>query len=118
MSTPAVAGSRGRTRRGAVPWQLKFAALALIWGSSFLLMKYALVAFQPLQVGAGRIALGALTTGVLASFAKVRLPRSWRIWAHLQVTSLFLCTLPFLLFPLGEERLLDSARRHGTLALT
>ncbi len=116
MSLPAVAGSRGRTRRGAVPWQLKFAALALIWGSSFLLMKYALVAFQPLQVGAGRIALGALTTGVLASFAKVRLPRSWRIWAHLQVTSLFLCTLPFLLFPLGEERVSSALAGIGNAA--
>lgn len=101
---------------GGLPWQVKFGTLALIWGSSFLLIKYALAAFQPLQVGAGRIVLGALTTGALAWAAKVRLPRSWRTWAHLQVTSLFLCTLPFLLFPLGEERVSSALAGIGNAA--
>lgn len=110
-----LAGVAGATS-GGVPWQVKFATLAVIWGSSFLLIKYALAAFQPLQVGAGRIVLGALTTGALAWAAKVRLPRSWRTWAHLQVTSLFLCTLPFLLFPLGEERVSSALAGIGNAA--
>jgi drug/metabolite transporter (DMT)-like permease len=87
-----------------VPWQVKFMLLALIWGASFLFIKAALGLLQPLQVGAGRILLGAATTGALAAAARARMPRSWRVWAHLQVTSLLLCTLPFLLFPVGEER--------------
>ena len=97
-AAPAGIPSRG------VPWQVKFGLLALIWGASFLFIKAALGLLQPLQVGAGRIVLGAATTGALAVAARVRLPRSWRVWAHLQVTSVLLCTLPFLLFPLGEER--------------
>lgn len=96
-----------------MPWQVKFGLLALIWGASFLFIKAALELLQPLQVGAGRIVLGAATTGALAVAARVRLPRSWRVWAHLQVTSVLLCTLPFLLFPLGEERVTSALAGIG-----
>ena len=65
-----------------MPWQVKFGLLALIWGASFLFIKAALELLQPLQVGAGRIVLGAATTGALAVAARVRLPRSWRVWAN------------------------------------
>jgi len=40
-------------------WSLLF-LLSLIWGSSFILIKKALIAFTPEQVGAGRIALAFL----------------------------------------------------------
>jgi len=32
------------------PWQVKFIALAFIWGSSFLLMKIGLRSLAPLQI--------------------------------------------------------------------
>ncbi len=91
-------------RRARIPWQLKFAVLALIWGGSFLLMKVGLEALQPVQVATLRILSGALTLLVVASMTGVRLPRERRVWLHLVVSGFFLCSLPFTLFPLGEER--------------
>lgn len=87
-----------------VPWQLKFAALSLIWGSSFLFIKVGLGSFDPIQVGAGRVLFGALTLGLTAAVLRVRLPRQGWVWAHLQIVGLLLATFPFLLFPLGETR--------------
>ena len=42
-----------------VPWQAKFLALSLIWGSSFLFMKVGLSALDPVQIATLRIFLGA-----------------------------------------------------------
>ncbi len=92
------------TRTPRVPWQVKFAALALIWGASFLFMKVGLRWFEPLQIGTFRILLGATTVVVLLHATGGRLPRDRRVWAHLFVVAIFLASLPFLLFPLGEER--------------
>lgn len=91
-------------RLGRVPWQAKFAALSLIWGSSFLLMKYGLRWFAPIQIGLFRIVLGAITVVLLLHLTGGRLPRDRRVWRHLIVVAIFLSTLPFVLFPLGEER--------------
>lgn len=99
MTGPARAG---RTPR--VPWQVKFASLALIWGASFLFMKVGLRWFEPLQIGTFRIVLGAVTVVVLLHATGGRLPRDRRVWAHLFVVAIFLASLPFVLFPLGEER--------------
>ncbi|MDQ6715169.1 MAG: EamA family transporter, partial [Actinomycetota bacterium] len=81
--------------RAGIPWQLKFAVLALIWGGSFLLMKVGLEALQPIQVATLRILSGALTLLVVASMTGVRLPRARRVWLHLVVSGFFLCSLPF-----------------------
>jgi drug/metabolite transporter (DMT)-like permease len=87
-----------------VPWQAKFAALALIWGASFLFMKFGLRWFEPLQIGAARILLGAVTVLVLLRLTGGRLPRDPSVWRHLFVVAIFLALVPFVLFPLGEER--------------
>jgi drug/metabolite transporter (DMT)-like permease len=87
-----------------VPWQAKFAALALIWGGSFLFMKFALRWFEPLQIGTARILLGTATVLLLLRLTGGRLPRERRVWRHLFVVAIFLASLPFVLFPLGEER--------------
>lgn len=84
------------------PWQLKFIALALIWGSSFLLMKYGLRALDPVQIAALRIVSGALILVVLLRMTGGRLPREPRVWFHLSVSAVFLSALPFVLFALGE----------------
>lgn len=91
-------------RTPRVAWQAKFASLALIWGASFLFMKLALRWFEPLQIATGRIVLGAVTVLLLLRLTGGRLPRGRRVWAHLFVVAVFLASLPFLLFPLGEER--------------
>ena len=51
-----------------VPWQAKYLALVLIWGSSFLLMKVGLEAMSPVQISAfpvpsTAVVLLALATG-------------------------------------------------------
>ncbi|MGZ4601824.1 MAG: hypothetical protein ACXVGS_18265, partial [Oryzihumus sp.] len=42
-----------------VPWQAKFLALSVIWGSSFLFMKVGLRSLAPLQISGFRILSGA-----------------------------------------------------------
>jgi drug/metabolite transporter (DMT)-like permease len=87
-----------------IPWPLKFAALAVIWGASFLLMKVGLEALAPIQIATLRIVTGATTVLACALVMGVRLPRWGRVWGHLFVAGLVLCSVPFTLFPLGEER--------------
>ena len=94
-------------RTGTVPartWLPIWLALAVIWGSSFLLIKYALVDFSPLEVAAGRVILGAVTVLVFVLARRQPLPRDWRAWLHGAVVGTFLCTLPFLLFAWAETR--------------
>jgi len=98
---PAVADAMKSTR---VAWQVKFTALAFIWGSSFLLMKVGLRSLAPLQISALRIISGASVLMVLLTASRGRLPRDLRTWGHLMVTGFFLGSLPFSLFALGEER--------------
>ncbi len=87
-----------------VPWQVKFGVLALIWGASFLLMKVGLEALAPVQIATLRIVSGAVTVLLTALVMGVRLPPWGRVWGHLFVAGFVLCSLPFTLFPLGEER--------------
>jgi len=100
-AAPGTANTMKATR---VPWQLKFTALAFIWGSSFLLMKVGLRSLAPLQISGLRILCGAAVLMVLLAISRGRLPRDRRLWAHLMVTGFFLGSLPFSLFALGEER--------------
>ncbi|MBC7309278.1 MAG: DMT family transporter, partial [Tetrasphaera sp.] len=85
-----------------VPWQLKFLALAVIWGSSFLLMKVGLDDLHPLQIVAFRIVLAAATLLLLLRMTQSALPREARVWGHLFVCSLFLTVIPFTGFVTGE----------------
>jgi len=98
-STPATAPAAPR-----VPWQAKYLLLALIWGSSFLLMKVGLRTLAPLQISGLRIYAGTLTLLALLAATGGRLPRERRTWGHLTVSGIFLTVLPFSLFALGEER--------------
>jgi drug/metabolite transporter (DMT)-like permease len=95
-------------RTGTVPtrtWLPVWLALAIIWGSSFLLIKYALVDFSPLEVAAGRIVLGALAVLTFVVVRRQRLPTDWWAWVHGAIVGTFLCTLPFLLFAWAETRI-------------
>lgn len=83
---------------------MKFGALALIWGSSFLFMKLGLRWFAPIQIATFRIVLGAATVVILLRATGGRLPRSRLVWRHLLLVGVFLACLPFVLFPMGEER--------------
>lgn len=92
------------TAPSRIPWQAKFLGLALIWGSSFLLMKYGLRALEPVQIAGLRIVGGALTLLLLLRLGGGSLPQGARTWGHLFVGAIFLTSLPFTLFALGETR--------------
>jgi len=103
---PAPAGAQepAAVRTTRVPWQAKYLMLALIWGSSFLLMKVGLRTLAPLQISGLRIYAGTATLLALLAATGGRLPRERRTWGHLTVSGIFLTVLPFSLFALGEER--------------
>lgn len=79
-----------------------YAALALVWGSSFLLMKLGLVGLSPGQVALGRLSLGALTLVTIMRLTKRRWPRDRRVWAHMFIIGATLCAIPFTLFAWAE----------------
>src|SRR5450756_1170129 len=99
-----VPGTTDTMKATRVPWQVKFTALAFIWGSSFLLMKVGLRSLAPLQISGLRILSGAAVLLLLLTASRGRLPRDRRTWGHLMVTGFFLSSLPFSLFAMGEER--------------
>jgi drug/metabolite transporter (DMT)-like permease len=82
-------------------------ALALMWGSSFFWIKFALSAFSPVQLVLGRLALGAVVLVLLCYFGRDRLPTQRRVWLLLLIAAFFHNALPFLLFAIGE-RTVDS----------
>lgn len=85
-----------------VPWQAKFIALSLIWGSSFLLMKVGLDDLHPIQIVAVRIILAAATLMILLRITGSSLPHGRRVWGHTFVSSMFLTVIPFAGFVTGE----------------
>lgn len=103
-TTREIAVPTGLMKVTRVPWQVKFTALAFIWGSSFMLMKIGLRSLAPVQISSLRIFSGATVLLLLLTASRGRLPRDRRTWGHLMVTGFFLGSLPFTLFALGEER--------------
>ncbi|MFH5823797.1 DMT family transporter [Georgenia sp. AZ-5] len=77
---------------------LKYVALAVIWGSSFLFMRVALEGLSPAQVALGRLLVGAATLALIMLVTRRRWPREPRALGHLTVLALLLCVVPFLLF--------------------
>ncbi|MDF3291698.1 DMT family transporter [Streptomyces silvisoli] len=89
-------------RRRAVDWRIRFLALALIWGFSFLFIKVATEAFAPLQVTLGRMVFGTAVLVTVLAVKRQRLPRAGRVWGHLLVAAFLLNALPFSLFAYAE----------------
>jgi drug/metabolite transporter (DMT)-like permease len=90
---------------GALPWQVLWIGLAVIWGSSFLLMKLGLESLHPMQIATLRIGVAAVTLLLLSAAMRTRLPRDARTWALLAVCSCFLTALPFTAFVVAETRI-------------
>lgn len=98
----ATASATAPARRPALDWRLRFAALSLIWGFSFLLIKVGTDAYAPFQVTLGRLLSGTAVLAVVMAVKRERLPRSARTWGHLAVAAFFLNALPFSLFAYAE----------------
>ncbi len=95
-------------------WAL-FLSVALIWGSSFLLIDIGLEAFPPgmitwLRVGSGAAALWALPRSITRRVGKpivgTKINPSDR--ARVLLLSVLWVTIPFTLFPLAEQRINSS----------
>ncbi|MFC8407734.1 DMT family transporter [Actinospica acidiphila] len=96
-SAPAPAPARPR-----LDWRLRFAALSLIWGFSFLLIKVGTQGYAPFQVTLGRLAFGTAVLAVAMAVRREGLPRGARTWMHLAVAGFLLNALPFSLFAFAE----------------
>ena len=95
---PEVQGDTG-VRFGPSEWGLTV-TIALVWGSSFLLIAIALDHVAATVVPLARIAFGAAALACVPA-ARHRLPRSEM--PRVVVLGLLWMALPFLLFPLAEE---------------
>lgn len=73
--------------------------LALIWGSSFILMKHALKGFEPMQVGALRMVFTAIIV-LIWGFKKLKTIQV-RHWKAIVLIAIFATIIPALLFPMA-----------------
>jgi len=111
MSTKASAGNTPESTAGArTRWVPAYAALAAIWGMSFLFIKVADRAFAPAQVAFGRVLLGCVVVCAVVAIRWRRLSLSprlvlrRRLWGQLAVAALLMNTVPFTLLAYGEQR--------------
>ena len=102
---------RGPLQRA--PWQALWIALALVWGSSFLLMKLGLVALHPMQIATLRIGIAAIALVALAAATRTRLPRDAGTWWRLALCSVLLTALPFTAFVVAETRIASNVAGLG-----
>nr|WP_245883470.1 DMT family transporter [Streptomyces hyaluromycini] len=98
-SEPTLAAGPSRPR---LDWRLRFGALSLIWGFSFLFIKVGTEGYAPFQVTLGRLAFGTAVLAAAMAVKRQRLPRGARTWGHLAVAAFLLNALPFSLFAYSE----------------
>lgn len=80
--------------------------LALVWGSSFILMKRGLSVFQPVQVAALRITLAGLVLSPFALYFFRQVER--RFWKYLFIVGLTGSGLPALFFCIAQTQIHSS----------
>ena len=86
---------------GSLEWAL-LSSVALIWGSSFLLIEVALEGLRPGLISWGRIALGFAT---LALFPTARRPIERAAWPRIAVLGTTWVAVPFVLFPIAQQHI-------------
>ncbi|MFE2964444.1 DMT family transporter [Streptomyces sp. NPDC059340] len=89
-------------RRTPLDWRIRFGALSLIWGFSFLLIKVGTEGYAPFQVTFGRLLFGTAVLAAAMAVKRERLPRGAGTWGHLAVAAFLLNALPFSLFAYSE----------------
>ena len=89
---------------GWVEWAL-LCGVALIWGSSFLLIEIGLESLEPATITWVRVALGFL---VLAVFPAARKPVERADYPRVVLLGFIWVVVPFLLFPIAQQHI-DSA---------
>ncbi|HEY3193859.1 MAG TPA: DMT family transporter [Candidatus Dormibacteraeota bacterium] len=87
---------------------IRLGALAVLWGSGFLLIKIALEGMSPIQIVLGRLVAAAVVMLLVVTYRKERLPRRLRPWAHLAVMAVVTNIAPYFLFAWGEQHITSS----------
>jgi drug/metabolite transporter (DMT)-like permease len=85
-------------------WLPYWWALAVIWGSSFYLIKVGLHTFTPLQITLGRVLFGCLAVLAVLVAKRGRLPAFGPVWGHVAFVGLMTNVIPFTLFGWAEMR--------------
>ncbi len=80
--------------------------LALIWGSSFILMKKGLLGLNPYQIGAFRILFTSIFV-IIIGYKSIRSIKQFQ-WKYIALTSFFGTFIPAFLFPLAETKVSSS----------
>ncbi len=80
--------------------------LALIWGSSFILIKKGLVALSPMQLGALRIIFSAVFL-LIIGFKSITEIKQFQ-WKYIALTSLFGTFIPAFLFAIAQTQISSS----------
>ena len=81
-------------------------ALALIWGSSFILIKRGLIALSPFQVGSLRIIFCAIFLLIIGFKSLTAIPSGK--WKYIALTSLFGTFIPAYLFAIAQTQINSS----------
>ena len=97
-----------RHRLRSASTSLKFLAMGIIWGASFLFIKIALEGVSFGQVAWARIVLGASVLAIVFVASRGRLPRERIVWLHFVVLAIANCVLPYLLFAWAEQYVTSS----------
>jgi drug/metabolite transporter (DMT)-like permease len=84
-------------------WWLVLAALTVMWGSSYLLIEFALRGFTPPQLAGIRIILAAIVLFVVAVLSRESFPRDKRSWAFLAGIATIGNCAPFMLIAWGQQ---------------
>lgn len=80
--------------------------LSVIWGSSFILIKYCLGYFSPMQVGALRVLIASVAFFPLALSKWKQI--NWKLWPFYLVVGFCGSGIPAFLFPLAQSQLSSS----------
>lgn len=87
---------------------VRLGALAVLWGSGFLLIKIALEGMSPIQIVLGRLVPAAVVMVAVVAYRRERLPRRLMPWAHLSVMAVITNIAPYFLFAWGEQHITSS----------
>lgn len=96
-----------------------FIILALVWGTSFLWIKVALVEIGPFLLVSLRLLFGLIGLLIIMAVTGTRFPSDWRLIGKFFVLSIFATALPFTLDTWGETKISSglTAILNGTVPL-
>ncbi|WP_061963062.1 DMT family transporter [Demequina aurantiaca] len=86
-------------------WLPAFLVVSLAWGSSFLFIAIALREFTPVQVGFGRVAIGAVVLLGMVAWTKNWPHLSWKNVGAIAIVAVFMSGIPLVLIPMAEQQI-------------